>query len=70
MENCEKLQVPKPPYTYNRGVAYSVGEDRYPHILKTIYSRAMSYEVQYYNMHLYGLIELKLFNNHVVLIHI
>src|SRR5271156_5887575 len=40
-----KLSLPPPPYTYKRGLAYSVGEDRYDQVGDSIYAQATSFEV-------------------------
>ncbi|OXA39155.1 Protein maelstrom 2 [Folsomia candida] len=40
-EQSRKLSLPIPPYTYSQGLAYSVGEDRYDEIVKSIWEQTL-----------------------------
>ncbi|OXA61673.1 uncharacterized protein LOC110841766 [Folsomia candida] len=44
-EQSRKLSLPIPPYTYSRGLAYSVGEDRYDEVVKSIWEQSRTFEL-------------------------
>ncbi|XP_035705547.1 uncharacterized protein LOC110846608 isoform X1 [Folsomia candida] len=44
-EQSRKLSLPIPPYTYSRGLAYSVGEDRYDEVVKSILEQSRTFEL-------------------------
>jgi hypothetical protein len=44
-DQSRKFALPEPGYTYSKGLAYSVGEDRYEEIVKSIYQQASVFEV-------------------------